>query len=72
MRSAEHFRERLVALRTAKQLTREQLCSLSGVSYPTLHRYEAGKMAPRLDHLVRLAEALGVPLDDLVSEPTGE
>lgn len=42
------------------------LAAQVGVSYQTIGRYETGKQYPRLEVLVKLAEALGVTVEDLV------
>ncbi len=54
----------LKELRDQRSMTREQLAVASGVSYPTLARLEAGSK-PRVDMAINIAEALGVPVEDI-------
>jgi transcriptional regulator with XRE-family HTH domain len=49
--------------RTSQELTQQELCELSGVSYSTLSKLERGKNpAVRLDVLEKLLDALGMKL----------
>lgn len=59
----------LAALRKKKGLTQEELAAQLGVSTSAVGNWEAGLRRPRYETLRRLAEVLGVPLDDL-SFPT--
>ncbi|MER6531137.1 helix-turn-helix transcriptional regulator [Streptomyces sp. NPDC001508] len=47
-------------------LTQEGLRDASGVDRATIQRIEAGTTDPRLSWLLRIADALDVPLADLV------
>lgn len=47
-------------------LTREQLAVAAGVSLPTIQRAETGTHAPTLATLTAIAEALSVPLSELI------
>jgi transcriptional regulator with XRE-family HTH domain len=59
-------------------LTQEGLDGRSGIDRQAINRIEQGHAAPRLDTLIRLAAAIGVPLAHLVREeeprpaPTGD
>lgn len=49
----------------AKGMSLRELSERAHVSKSYLQRIEAGEAAPSLEVMVRLARALGVPLDDL-------
>lgn len=54
--------------RIRANLTQEGLRDASGVDRATLQRIEAGTTDARLCWLLRIADALGVPLADLVRD----
>lgn len=60
--------ERIKQVRTKKGLTQKQLGSISGTSEITIRQYELGKRQPRLEQLRRIADALGISLDLLLSK----
>jgi transcriptional regulator with XRE-family HTH domain len=51
--------------RTRKNISLEELESMSGISSSTLNRIENGKTSPTLDKLGKIAEALNVEVEDL-------
>jgi transcriptional regulator with XRE-family HTH domain len=59
------FADRLRQLRTARGVTQAGLAAASGVSLGAVRDYEQGKKEPSAGNLVRLAQALGVTLDEL-------
>ncbi|MEV0321045.1 helix-turn-helix transcriptional regulator [Streptomyces sp. NPDC050658] len=64
---------RLKAFRTARGTTLAALSERTGISLSTLSRLESGLREPSLKHLLPLAKAHGVPLDELVGAPaTGD
>ncbi|MEV0112679.1 XRE family transcriptional regulator [Streptomyces sp. NPDC050844] len=64
---------RLRALRSARGTTLARLSEETGISLSTLSRLESGQREPTLKHLLPLARAHGVPLDELVGAPaTGD
>lgn len=63
---------RLRALRQARGSTLTQLSKATGISVSTLSRLESGQREPTLKHLLPLAKAHGVPLDELVGTQTGD
>ncbi|MET9290652.1 XRE family transcriptional regulator [Streptomyces sp. NPDC003077] len=63
---------RLRALRQARGTTLTQLSADTGISVSTLSRLESGQREPALKHLLPLAEAHRVPLDELVGAQTGD
>jgi transcriptional regulator with XRE-family HTH domain len=55
-------------LREDRALSVRKLAELSGVHYVSLVRIEGGKLDPRLSTVQRIAQALGVPLSELVGD----
>lgn len=62
------FPERLAALREEKGLSRQQLADLSGTSFSAISSLERGERAPSLELACRLADALGVGVQDFRPE----
>jgi transcriptional regulator with XRE-family HTH domain len=60
---------RLKQLRQERSLSQWDLARLSGVAQSNISLIEANRVSPSIETLSRLAEALNVPLADLVSEP---
>lgn len=50
-------------------LTQERLGERSDLDRQTINRIEQGHASPYLDNLIRIADALDVPLADLVRDP---
>jgi transcriptional regulator with XRE-family HTH domain len=57
--------QRLKELRRARELTQEQLARTIGVGLDAVRKWERGDRTPRLDMAAKLAEALGVTIDEL-------
>ena len=64
--------ERIRAVRVERGLTQKQLGDLCGMADSAIRRYESGRGNPTEKTLKRIASALGVPLADLLPEPTEE
>ena len=60
---------RLRALRRQRGATLQELADSTGISVSTLSRLECGQRRPTLEHLLPLARAHRVPLDELVGAP---
>ena len=59
--------ENLRRIRKAKGLTQEKLARLADLTNNTIIKIEAGKnQNPTLDTLKKIAEALGVSVDELI------
>lgn len=58
--------ENIRAARTAKKLSQEKLGELTGLDRKTINRIEQGTHSTYLDHLLLIADALDIPLADLV------
>jgi len=52
-------------LREAQGLTQQQLAKLAGVTQPYLHDLEKGNRGARPETWARIAEALGVKVEEL-------
>jgi transcriptional regulator with XRE-family HTH domain len=64
---------RLRALRQQREATLAELSTSTGISVSTLSRLESGQRRPTLELLLPLAQAHGVPIDELVGGgPTGD
>ena len=59
------FAERLRELRSSRKLTQTRLAELLTVNPRVYSRWETGEVTPHFDTIVRIAELLGVTLDEL-------
>jgi transcriptional regulator with XRE-family HTH domain len=57
---------RIRAARLHANLTQERLAEMAGMDRQAVNRIEQGHASPLLDNLIRIADALNVPLADLV------
>lgn len=57
---------RIAETRKAAGLSQDQLADAIGMERRSIQRYEGGTRDPRFTDLVRIADALGVPLAELV------
>lgn len=70
------FRDNLIHLRAANNMTQEQLAVLLGVSRQAVTKWESEKSYPEMDKLLKLCQIFNCTLDDLVqgdlttNEPT--
>jgi transcriptional regulator with XRE-family HTH domain len=71
-RPPEPFGLLLQRLRRAAGLTQEGLARRAGVPVYSLRNWEYAHRQPRADALYRLAEALGVPLEQLIQAARAE
>ncbi|MGW1295174.1 helix-turn-helix domain-containing protein [Streptomyces sp. NPDC002533] len=56
------------AARVRATLTQEQVALGAGIGLDTYNRIERGHASPKLDNLIRVADAIGVPLAYLVRD----
>ena len=68
MNTTMAFKNRLKALRQAAGLTQEGLARAAGLSTSAVAKLERLPMGPAWDTAVKLADALGVRLDDFRDE----
>lgn len=57
---------RAVRREVRPRLSQEKLADLAGMDRQAINRIEQGHQSPLLDNLIRIADALNVPLADLV------
>ncbi|MGH8779312.1 helix-turn-helix domain-containing protein [Paraburkholderia sp.] len=69
LHAAQHLARNLVALRHARALTQDGLAKASGLPRSTVANLESGDGNPSLAVLMKVAGALGVPLDELLASP---
>jgi len=67
----QSLRERVKDLREAKGWTQAQLATRAKVERSTIQNIESGRVQ-RPNSLAHIADALGVPLDDLINGPAEE
>jgi transcriptional regulator with XRE-family HTH domain len=60
-----NFAQRLKELRTARSLTQTRLAELLAISPRVYSRWETGDVTPHFDTIGRLADILGVSLDEI-------
>lgn len=58
--------DQIRAARRDAGLTQEKLAELAGMDRQSINRIEQGHQAAIIDNLIRIADALGIPLADLV------
>jgi len=63
----DRFRLVLRGRREELGLTQLQLAGNAGVSSATVHKLEAGRLSVHLDLFIRVVDALGLSLSDLIS-----
>lgn len=61
--------QRILATRERRGWTQQDLADRSEMARANIARLEAGKHAPKLDTLGRIAAALGLEVSDLLKEP---
>jgi len=68
-KTASHLARNLVSLRHTRSLTQDGLAKTAGVPRSTIANLESGDGNPSLAVLVKVAGALGVPIDELLASP---
>jgi len=68
-KTASHLARNLVSLRHARSLTQDGVAKAAGVPRSTIANLESGDGNPSLGVLVKVAGALGVPIDELLASP---
>lgn len=63
--AGEPFAARLARLMARRGMTRKALAAATGVGLPAISHWAGGRCLPQLPQLIRLADALGVTLDEL-------
>ena len=62
--------EKIKAARIAARMTQADLAKILGVAYQNIGQWESGKRNPKLDTIIKIAEALGVRIEDLMGLET--
>ncbi len=62
---------RIKEIRTAKDMSRAELARAARVTWAAVAKWEKGASLPDLPHFVRIAEALGVTMDELIGQKPG-
>jgi quercetin dioxygenase-like cupin family protein/DNA-binding XRE family transcriptional regulator len=68
-RTASHLARNLASLRHVRALTQDGLAKAAAVPRSTVANLESGAGNPSLAVLVKVAGALGVPIDELLASP---
>ena len=68
-KTASHLARNLVSLRHTRSLTQDGLAKAAAVPRSTVANLESGDGNPSLAVLVKVAGALGVPIDELLASP---
>ena len=58
--------EKIKAKRLERGLTQKALGELTGIAEPTIRRYEAGKLNPKIETISKIANGLGVTPAELI------
>jgi transcriptional regulator with XRE-family HTH domain len=66
---ANHIAQNVRQLRQSRNLSQEQLARMSGVPRPTWSNLESGAANPTIAVLTKVAAALQVPVEELISPP---
>jgi transcriptional regulator with XRE-family HTH domain len=64
-----YIAQNIKALRQSRNLTQEQLARLAGIPRATWANLESGSANPTITVLARIAAALQVPLEEIISPP---
>lgn len=64
--------EKITKLKKLKNLSQVALAEVTGISRDAISKYERGDSVPSVDYAKRIADALGVSLDYLVSDSDKE
>lgn len=60
----------LKKIRKSKRLTQEKLSEITQISMASIQRYESGKRQPNIQTINKIAEALGVPVSEILGNNT--
>ena len=59
---------KLRMIRKAKGMTQVELAKATNINRVTIAKYESGKVGPTLVNAEKLAQALGVPIEELIGK----
>lgn len=66
--SGETIGKRIKAFRLARGMTQKELGAQMGVDQSTVRKYEAGKLNPKIETVKKIADALGLDMNDLYGD----
>jgi transcriptional regulator with XRE-family HTH domain len=66
---AAYLARNLISLRRVRRVTQQALAKAAGVPRSTVSNLESGEGNPSLAVLLKISQALGAPIDELLSEP---
>lgn len=69
MTDRERIGAAIAALRAKKQMTVRDLADKTGINHSNLCKIEGGKLAPTIDTLSKIADALGVRIE-IIEKPS--
>lgn len=68
-KTSAYLAQNIETLRTNKKWSQQQLAGQAGIPRTTLTNIESGNSNPSLNNLVKIAAALGVSIEELLSRP---
>ena len=69
---SQALKNNLRRIREHRELTQAELGARAGIAAASVSHFETGQRVPSLDSLVKLADALQVPVDDLLGRSSPE
>ncbi|MCJ8277347.1 MAG: helix-turn-helix transcriptional regulator [Bdellovibrionales bacterium] len=70
--ASQNLAKNIESLRKARQMSQNQLSQIAGLPRSTLTHIESGSGNPSLQNLIRIAQALQVSIEELLSQPRDE
>jgi transcriptional regulator with XRE-family HTH domain len=70
--SLKHFQDNLAEIMRDRGLTFRGLAESAGMAYPFINRIATGKANPSIAAADKIADALGVPLAELLADPSAK
>lgn len=67
-KGADALKLRLAAIRKMRGLRQREVAELSGIPHVMIARYETGACTPTIVRVQKLADVLGVKVDDLIEK----
>lgn len=68
-KKGSYLAENLKAFRMKRNYTQEDFSKLSGLARSTITNIESGEANPSISNVIKISEALGVSIDQLISKP---
>lgn len=62
----------LQQIRKRRGLTLQQMEEITGIAFNTISRYERGAISPNAETALKIAQALGVTVDELLNDPKNQ